>query len=242
MGILCPPSTQRTWPELQDPHSWGTLLLGTGPDWVASARCRRRACLAAIPPVPWRNSPTARPLWATLTPEYLAWRLSGELRGGTGLPAGSRLPEEKEDPLVPALQIDFSVSVFILHPFHLSLWVCLYSIWQPRGSGHPFLATRPPLPAPRLPHVVGTSIVASRQATASGRRTPGCQRHARSRHPHSSSARPLPLASKAGSHLAFAARPPAIRPLTCRGDRKYCPGGAGDGSLGSFSCWKRMVT
>lgn len=135
------------------------------------------------------------------------FRVSSET---TSLSAGSRLPEKRGSDCPGAANRFLCPR---LHPPLLppSLWVCLCSIWHPRGSGHYLPAVaRPPLPASRLPHVVDTSIIASRQETASGRRTPGCQLHARSRRPHSSSARPLPLACKARSHLTFAACHPSL--------------------------------
>lgn len=159
-----------------------------------------------IPSRPWRNSSIALPLRATCTPEFLAWRLLGELREEpVSLPV--RDYPRREDPIVPELQIDFSFTSFILLSFPLASGF-VYVASGSRSTFRP--VARPPIPASRLPHVVDTSIVASRQETASGRRTPGCQLHARSRHPHSSSARPLPLACKARSHLTFAACHPSL--------------------------------
>lgn len=116
-GDRLPPSTLRTWLDL----FWGSaeaLFSGTSPDWVASARCRCRSCLAAIPSGPWRNSSNALPLRATWTLEFLAWRLSGELREEpVSLPV--RDYPRREDPIILELQIDFSFIAFILLSFSL---------------------------------------------------------------------------------------------------------------------------
>lgn len=143
---LPPPLPARTWPERRSPRRGEPLSAGP-----AHVRLRLPAAagpLAALPQAPWRNPGQTREQPATFPRESLAWRLWGKTSGGGASSAGPKLPGKRPGQSIRVsaqAERAKSSSRGVRAASFASAQVCLYRIWEPRGTAHPL--PRPALPA-----------------------------------------------------------------------------------------------